>query len=81
MFLMMRARLKHRKLFSALCNMPESAQALSGISFSNAEWDKVKYIRKFFRKAFRFTHITIGSSYVTISFLPLIYDAISAQCL
>lgn len=34
----------------------------------------------FLQKAYRFTRVASGSSYVTLSFIPLIYDALSGQC-
>lgn len=81
MFLMVKACVKHRNVFTTMCNTAENASYLGNQALSTAEWDVMNHVCTFLERAFRFTRAASGSSYVTVSFLPLIYDALSAQCL
>ena len=70
-----------RDALESLCNRQEFTASLSGMQLSQTEWREVKAVIDFLRPPSELTSTASGSTYVSLSIQPLIYESLKAHCL
>lgn len=80
MFIMVRDYIKQRTVFEALCKTRENSASMQHYLFLDEERDKLQGLTSFLSTAFQFTRVSRGCSYVSLSFLPMVYDARKSRC-
>lgn len=70
-----------KDVFESMCNTKEFTLALGGLQLSQTDWREIKAVVDFVRPASELTTTASGSSYVTLSIQPLIYESLKTHCL
>lgn len=70
-----------KDVFESMCNKEEFTSALGDLQLSQTDWREIKAVVDFLRPASALTTTASGSSYVTLSIQPLIYESLKTHCL
>lgn len=70
-----------KDVFESMCNKEEFTAALGGLQLSQMDWREIKAVVDFLRPASELTTTASGSSYVTLSIQPLIYESLKTHYL
>ncbi|OAE33137.1 hypothetical protein AXG93_4773s1100 [Marchantia polymorpha subsp. ruderalis] len=70
-----------KDVFESMCNKEDFTAALGGLQLSQTDWREIKAVVNFLRPASELTTTASGSSYVTLSIQPLIYESLKTHCL
>lgn len=81
MLTMVRDCVKHCFVFEEIRKKRKSSVVMSQYLLADEYWNELDGLTDFLANAFRFTRASSGSSYVSLSFLPMIYDALKSQCI